>query len=266
MVVNSLDKFQTKSSMNTRTKSKGIFESSNPYLKEESFMKASHAVDYADEDRMTVTGAVNKTFLLGSIMLATAAVSYSFTNPILTWGGAIGALIVVFLTIRKVEKAGTYAPIFAVLEGFFLGGITAMYAAAFSGIVLQAVTLTFAVFFAMLAIYKSGLIKVTKSFRAGIVMATGGIFVLYMVSFVLSLFGVNMPFLHQATPLTLIISLGILAIASLNLLLDFDQFEKGEEHGAPIHMEWFAAMGLLITLVWIYVEILRILSIFTGRD
>ncbi len=252
--------------MNTRTRSKGIFESSNPYLNEERFLNTSGTVELTSEERMTVSGAVNKTFLLGSIMLAAAAVSFTFTNPILTWGGAIGGLIVVFLTARKVEKAATYAPIYAVLEGLFIGGITAMYAAAFSGIVLQAVTLTFAVFFAMLAIYKSGLIKVTKSFRTGIVMATGGIFIFYLASFVLSLFGVNLPFLHQATPLTLIISLGILAIAALNLLLDFDLFEKGEEHGAPIHMEWFAAMGLLITLVWIYVEILRILAIFTNRE
>ncbi|MCB0667118.1 MAG: Bax inhibitor-1/YccA family protein [Saprospiraceae bacterium] len=252
--------------MNTRSRTRGIFQSSNPYLTEENFKKSGSEIEYADEDRMTVTGAVNKTFLLGSILLAAAAVSFTFTSPILTWGGAIGGLIVVFLTARKVEKAATYAPLYSILEGFFIGGITAMYAAAFNGIVLQAVTLTFAVFFAMLAIYKSGLIKVTKSFRSGIMMATFGIFILYMVSMVLGFFGIQMPFLHQATPLTLIISLGILAIAALNLLLDFDQFEKGEEYGAPIHMEWFAAMGLLITLVWIYVEILRILAIFTSRD
>lgn len=252
--------------MNTRSRTRGIFESSNPYLTEENFRKASTGLDYVDEDRITVTGAVNKTFLLGSILLAAAAVSFTFTSPFLTWGGAIGGLIVVFLTIRKIEKAATYAPLYAILEGFFIGGITATYAAAFQGIVLQAVTLTFAVFFAMLAIYKSGLIKVTKSFRSGIMMATFGIFMLYMVSMVLGFFGINMPFLHEATPISLLISLGILAIAALNLLLDFDQFEKGEEFGAPIHMEWFAAMGLLITLVWIYVEILRILAIFTSRD
>jgi len=252
--------------MATRTKRRGIFESSNPYLNEETFQERSQTIAYEQEERMTVSGAVNKTFLLGVILLSAAAVSFTFPNPILTWGGAIGGLIVVFMTTRNVEKAATYAPIYAVLEGLFIGGITAMYASLFSGIVLQAVSLTFAVFFAMLALYKSGLIKVTKSFRAGVAMATMGIFGLYMVTFVLSLFGIHMPFMHEATPMTLIISLGILAIASMNLLLDFDTFEKGEEHGAPIHMEWFAAMGLLITLVWIYVEILRILAIFTSRD
>ncbi len=252
--------------MSTRTKKRGIFESSNPYLNKETFQERSQTIAYAQEERMTVSGAVNKTFLLGVILLSAAAVSFTFPNPILTWGGAIGGLIVVFMTTRNVEKAATYAPIYAVLEGFFIGGITAMYASLFSGIVLQAVSLTFAVFFAMLALYKSGLIKVTKSFRTGVAMATMGIFGLYMVTFVLSLFGIHMPFMHEATPMTLIISLGILAIASMNLLLDFDTFEKGEEHGAPIHMEWFAAMGLLITLVWIYVEILRILAIFTNRN
>jgi uncharacterized YccA/Bax inhibitor family protein len=252
--------------MNTRTKKRGFFESSNPYLNDDTLLKSSQAIQYVDEEKMTVSGAVNKTFFLGAIMLAAAGISYSFTNPIFTWGGAIGALVVVFLTAKNVQKAPTYAPLFAALEGLFVGGVTAMYASLFDGIVMQAVTLTFAVFFAMLAIYKSGLIKVTKSFRSGVMMATFGIFGLYMVSFVLSFFGIHLPFLHEATPLTLIISLAILAIAALNLLLDFDQFEKGEAHGAPVHMEWFAAMGLIITLVWIYVEILRILAIFSGRD
>ncbi len=252
--------------LKSKSKKRGLFDSSNPYLNENAFARVGKPMDFVDEERMTVSGAVNKTFLLGMILLASAAVSFTFPSSLLTWGGAIAGLIVVFLSVRKPEKSATYAPIYAVLEGFFIGGITAMYAAAFSGIVLQAVTLTFAVFFGMLAIYKSGLIKVTKSFRTGVVMATFGIFGLYLVSFVLSFFGIHMPFLHQATPLTLIISLAILAIAALNLLLDFDQFEKGEQFGAPVYMEWFAAMGLLITLVWIYVEILRILAIFGSRD
>ncbi len=250
--------------MRTRSKRRGLFESSNPYLQEKAFQNNGSVL--ADDEKMTVTGAVNKTFLLGTIMLAAAGVSFTYPSGLLTWGGAIAGLIIVIIASRKVEQSSTWGPLYAICEGFFLGGITKMYASAFEGIVLQAVTLTFAVFFAMLAIYKSGLIKVTKSFRSGIMMATMGIFGLYMVSFVLSLFGIQLPFLHEASPLTLVISLGILAIASLNLLLDFDTFEKGEEHGAPIYMEWFAAMGLLITLVWIYIEILRILAIFSGRD
>jgi len=250
-----------------RTKrKKGIFDSSNPYLKEESFAQTAYAVDGELEERMTVAGAVNKTFILGAIMLAAAGFAYTYPSNFLTWGGAIGGLIVVIIASRKVEKSPVLAPIYAGLEGFFVGGITAMYAMAYEGIVLQAVSLTFGVFFAMLAIYKSGLIKVTKSFRTGIMMATGGIFVLYLASIGLSFVGINIPHLHEATPMGLIISLGILAIASLNLLLDFDLFEKGEEQGAPQYMEWFAGMGLLITLVWIYIEILRLLAIFSGRD
>lgn len=252
--------------MRARTKRRGLFESSNPYLQGKAFQNTGNGATLADDEKMTVNGAVNKTFFLGTIMLAAAGVSYTFPSSLLTWGGAIAGLIVVIVASRRVEQSSTWGPLYAVFEGLFLGGITAMYASMFDGIVLQAVTLTFAVFFAMLAIYKSGLIKVTKSFRSGIMMATMGIFGLYLVSFVLSFFGIHMSFLHEASPLTLIISLGILAIASLNLLLDFDTFEKGEEHGAPVYMEWFAAMGLLITLVWIYIEILRILSIFTGRD
>ncbi|NND08235.1 MAG: Bax inhibitor-1/YccA family protein [Saprospiraceae bacterium] len=252
--------------MRSQSKKSRFFDSSNPYLKEEKFESVSRTQSLDVSEKMTVTGAVNKTFLLGTILLAAAGVSYTFPSSLLTWGGAIAGLIIVIIASRKVEQSSTWGPLYAVCEGFFVGGITAMYASYFDGIVLQAVTLTFAVFFAMLALYKSGLVKVTKSFRSGIMMATVGIFGLYMVSFVLSFFGINMPFLHEATPLTLIISLAILAIAALNLLLDFDTFEKGEELGAPIHMEWFAAMGLIITLVWIYVEILRILAIFSGRE
>ncbi len=252
--------------MKTKAKKRGIFDSSNPYLKEEKFAAATIARGVSTDEQMTVSGAVNKTFLLGTILLAAAGVSYTFPSPILTWGGAIAGLIIVIIATRKIEQSGTWGPLYALCEGFFVGGITAMYASLFDGIVLQAVTLTFAVFFAMLALYKSGLIKVTKSFRSGIMMATIGIFGLYMVSFVLSFFGIHLPFLHEATPMTLVISLAILAVAALNLLLDFDTFEKGEEMGAPVHMEWFAAMGLIITLVWIYIELLRILAIFSGRE
>jgi len=251
--------------MRSTKKSRSFFESSNPVMSEEAFRNVAEVID-SEEEKMTVAGAVNKSFLLGAVLVAAAAFSFTYPSAILTWGGAIAGLIIVIVATRKIENSATWAPLYAVCEGFFVGGISAMYAAAFGGIIMQAVILTFGVFFAMLAIYKSGIIKVTKSFRSGIIMATFGIFGFYMVSLILSFFGVHLPFLHEASPLTLIISLGILAIASLNLLLDFDLFEKGEEHGAPSYMEWFAAMGLIITLVWIYIEILRILAIFSGRE
>ncbi len=250
--------------MISKTK-KSFFESSNPMLNETALSSAAEHVA-VDGEKMTVSGAVNKTLFLGAIMLIAAVVSYTFASPLFTFGGAIGALILVFVISAKTERAPRLAPWFAVLEGLFVGGISAMYASLLSGIVLQAVTLTFAIFFGMLFIYKAGIIKVTKSFRTGVTMATIGVLGLYLVSFVMSLFGVPVPFLHEASPITLIICLAILAIASLNLLLDFDQFDKGEQLGAPAHMEWFAAMGLIITMVWIYVQLLRILAIFSGRD
>ncbi|MEZ4931497.1 MAG: Bax inhibitor-1/YccA family protein [Saprospiraceae bacterium] len=142
-----------------------------------------------------------------------------------------------------------------------------MYAGAFGGaIVFHAVTLTFAVLFMMLFLYKTGMIKVTEKFRSGVMMATGAIFIVYLLSWVLGMFGVNIPYLHEGGMMGIGISVVIIGIAALNLLLDFDMFEKGEQYRAPKYMEWFAAMGLLITLVWLYIEILRLLAILAGRD
>jgi uncharacterized YccA/Bax inhibitor family protein len=245
---------------------RSLFQSSNPYFREERFTHATDAVLDADFETMTVSGAVNKSFLLGAALLAAGAYNFTAGNSLLTWGGAIAGLIFAIIASFRPQKSAIWAPLYAVCEGLFIGGITAMYAALFDGIVFKAVTLTFAVFFVMLALYRSGLIKVTPSFRSGVIMATFGVFLLYMVSILLGFFGINMPMLHDASPLGLLLSLGILGIASLNLLLDFDMFEKGEQHGAPAFMEWFAAMGLLITLVWIYLEILRMVAIFSGRE
>jgi len=153
-----------------------------------------------------------------------------------------------------------------VVEGFFGGAVSLLYASLMDGIIFHAVTLTLGVFFLMLFIYKTGLIKVTNKFRTGVIMATGAVFLVYMVAIVLRLFGINMPFLHDTGPIGIGISLVIIGIASLNLLLDFDFFEKGAQHRAPAYMEWFAAMGLIITLVWLYLEILRLLAIFNSSD
>lgn len=215
---------------------------------------------------MTVQGAINKTFLLASIMLFTAILGYSMANPIFTIGGAIGGFIVVLITAFNVKLSPILAPIYAALEGLFVGGISAMYASLYDGIIFQAVTLTMGVLFAMLFIYKSGIVKVNNKFRTGVYMATGAVFLVYLLNFILSFFGMNIPFLHDGGPISIGISLVIVGIASLNLLLDFDNFEKGEKYGAPAYMEWFSGMGLLITLVWLYVEILRLLSYFASSD
>ena len=214
---------------------------------------------------MTVQGAINKSFILFGILLLSSAAGFLYPNPIFMWGGAIGGLVVVLITSFKLHLAPITAPIYAALEGLFVGSVSAIFAAAFDGIIFQAVTLTLALLFMMLFIYKTGIIKVTDKFKTGVVMATGAVFVVYLLNMVLSLFGVNMPFLHEGGMIGIGISLVIIGIACLNLLLDFDNFEKGERAGAPEFMEWFSAMGLLITLVWLYMEILRLLAVLS-RD
>ena len=156
-------------------------------------------------------------------------------------------------------------PIYAVLEGLLLGGISSLYNQRFQGLPLQAVALTFGVFIAFLIVYRMGLIRATERFRLGVVAATGGIAVMYLLSFVLGFFGVRMSFLHDSSPLSIGISLVIVAVAALNLVLDFDFIERGVEQGAPKFMEWYGAFGLLVTLVWLYLEILRLLSKLQGR-
>lgn len=242
--------------------SRRFTQSSNPMLSERALQQraSAHAID-APGITMTRSGAINKTFFLLAILVLTAIVGYSFPSPILIWGGAIAGLIIVIIAARKPHLSPTLAPIYAALEGLFVGGISFMYASVMNGIILNAVTLTMLVFFVMLVIHKTGIIPVTNKFRTGVMMATGAVLLIYVLSFVLRIFGINMPFLHEGGPLGILISLAIIGIAALNLLLDFDFFEKGEAQGAPAYMEWFAGMGLIITLVWIYVEVLRLLAI-----
>jgi uncharacterized YccA/Bax inhibitor family protein len=248
--------------------------SSNPFLKEEAMRNSNNDVLDADMtaahmigEKMTVAGAVNKSFILFGIMMITTLISFQAPSKLLMIGGALGGLgIVIFASFKK-HLAPTLAPIYAALEGLFVGSITAIYAGAFGGgIVFHAVTLTFAVLFMMLFIYKTGIIKVTDKFRTGVMMATGAVFLVYLLSFVLSFFGMNVPFLHEGGMMGIGISVVIIGVAALNLLLDFDMFEKGEQYRAPQYMEWFAAMGLLITLIWLYIEILRLLAILSSND
>ena len=243
---------------------KGFFESKNPAMNEKTFKKIAQTVEY-DGTAMTVTGAVNKTFILLGIMLLTSVLSFSMASPLYIWGGAIVGLIIVVIASFKPHLSPSLAPLYAAVEGLFVGGITAVYANLFSGIIFQAVTLTVAILFMMLFIYKTGIIKVTNKFRIGVVMATGAVLIIYVLSWVLGMFGIHLPYLHEGGLMGIGISLVIIGIASLNLLLDFDNFEKGEQYGLPGYMEWFSAMGLLITLVWLYVEILRLLAILSDR-
>lgn len=235
-------------------------------MKDDVYREAAHAATVPDMGRMTVSGAVNKSLILGAIMLIMAALSYSMPSPLFMWGGAIGGLVVALIASFKPHLSPTLAPIYAAFEGLFVGAITFIYGSLFSGIVFNAVTLTVAVLFLMLFLYKTGIIKVTEKLRSGIIVATGAIALVYLGSFILSFFGIRVPFLHEASLAGIGISLLIVGVAAMNLLLDFDNFDKGERYGAPAYMEWFSAMGLLVTLVWLYIEILRLLALLSSRD
>ena len=241
---------------------KAFTESSNPVLNEDKYREVLDAgMVGADYQPMTINGAINKTLVLMSVMLATGLLSYTFPNHLFMWGGIIGGAIVMFIASRNPSRSPVLAPIYAALEGLLAGTITYYYANAFfPGIVFQAVTVTFSILFVMLMLYKSGLITVTEKFRAGVTMAVGAVMLLYLVNIVLYFFGIYIPFLHDGGMFSIGITLVIIGIASMNLLLDFDNFEKGEQMEAPDYMEWYSAMGLLFTLVWLYLEILRLLS------
>ena len=240
----------------------GRFDSSNnPLLKEERLMNERKNVSFASGGVMTREGAMNKSIMLVGIMLLTGVFAFGNASPLLMWGGAIGGLIVFFITMFKPTLAPITAPIYAALEGLFVGAISAVYATLQGGIIMQAVSVTVCILLVMLMVYRSGLIPVTNKLRTGIIAATGGIFLVYMLSIGLSFVGIQIPFLHQGGIIGIGISLFIIGIASMNLLLDFDSIDKGDEMGLPKYMEWYFGMGLLATLVWIYIEVLRLLAV-----
>jgi uncharacterized YccA/Bax inhibitor family protein len=242
-----------------------LFGGSNPMMQEEKYKNILDA-SFAREERMTVSGAVNKTLTLMGLLLLTASVGYFMPNMIFVWVGLIGGLVTTIWALFQPQKSNFLAPAYALLKGLALGTISAIYASMFDGIVFHAVISTLGILASMLFIYKSKIIEVTDKFRSGIAMAVGGIFFLYLINLVLSLFGVNMPFLHDSSPLSIGISIAVIVIATLNLLVDFDNIEKGAKYGAPKFMEWYSAMGLVVTLVWLYLELLRLLSKLASRD
>ncbi|MBT2766094.1 Bax inhibitor-1/YccA family protein [Stenotrophomonas sp. ISL-67] len=245
--------------------------SGNPALSESTFLDlASGSVVSSPDQVMTINGTVNKTGLLLLLTVITAAFAWSQTlgadgqiapgAMIYAIGGAIGGLILALVTVFKKEWSPVTAPMYALVEGFFLGAISAVFEARFPGIVFQAVLLTFGTLFALLFAYRSGLIKVTENFKLGVVAATGGIALLYLASFVLGFFNINVPVIHEASWLGIAFSLFVVVVAALNLVLDFDFIENGAAARAPKYMEWYGAFGLMVTLVWLYVEFLRLLS------
>ena len=174
--------------------------------------------------------------------------------------GAIGGLLVALLTIFVKKIAGYTSPVYALLEGVAIGGISAFYEAKFPGIVIQAVGLTFGTLACLLLAYRSGLIRASENFKLGVVAATGAIALLYVVNLVMGLFGHSIGFIHDSGPIGIVFSLVVVTVAAFNLVLDFDFIEQGVAQGAPKYMEWYGAFGLLVTLVWLYLEILRLLS------
>lgn len=239
-----------------------FFESKNPILNEEKLksLTSSEVIKTDSADKMTISGAINKTLILFAILLVTSGMSYVLPTMFLLIVGIVGGLIAVLVATFKPHTSPISAPVYAGFEGMALGTISAYYAGIMDGIILQAVCLTFGTLLSMLVLYKSGLITVTQKFRAGVMMATGAIFFMYIISFIFSLFGWNMPMLHTGGMLGIGISLAIIAVAALNLLLDFDNFDKAAESNAPKYMEWFCALSLMVTLVWLYLEFLRLLA------
>jgi len=237
--------------------------SSNPALRANVFqnLNASSATG-----AMSIQGTVNKTFIV--LFLALFSASWAWGSPqgiALALPAAIIGFIIALVTVFKKEWAPYTTPVYALVEGVFLGGISLVFERSYPGIVIQAIGLTFGVLFSLLLAYRSGLIKVTNNFRLGIVAATGGIALFYIASMVLGMFHVQIPFIYQSTPMGIAFSVFVVIIAALNLVLDFDFIEKGARMSAPKYMEWYGAFGLMVTLVWLYLEILRLLSKLNRR-
>ena len=241
-----------------------MMRSGNPSLRDNVF---SDAARNSDGTIMTIQGTTNKTLLL--LMLIVLSASFVWGNPTLFMPLLLPAVILGFvvaiITVFKKDKAYITAPIYAIVEGVVLGGISSIFESKYPGIVIQAVLLTFGTLFCLLLAYKSRLIKATENFKLGVVAATGGIAIVYIISMVLSFFGMRISIIYSSSLAGILFSLFVVVIASLNLVLDFDFIEKGSEIGAPKYMEWYGAFGLIVTLIWLYLEILRLLAKMKSR-
>lgn len=259
---------------------------SNPVLNDNAFDQARN---FEIGENMTVQGTVNKTFALFALMIITASwvwtKFYAVAEPLMEGapyggspqtpqfvtiamiGGAIGGFIMALVTAFKKDWSPVTAPMYALLEGLFIGGISAFFELQYPGIVIQAVGLTFGTLFALLLVYKSGLIQVTHKFRMGIAAATGAICLFYLVTWIAGFFGANLFYDVRwgSSPIGIGFSLMVVTIAALNLVLDFDFIERGSQSGVPKYMEWYGAFGLMVTLVWLYIEILRLLAKLRNR-
>lgn len=247
-------------------------QSSNPALAADTFTNLRLTADRTES--MTVQGTIFKTLLL--LMIAMLSAGWTWMKFYQSGGsgaietpwvgiGVLGGFVVAIITVFKKEWAPVTAPLYAVLEGLFIGGISAQMETAFPGIVIQAAGLTFGTLFAMLLAYQSGLIRATEKFKMGVVAATGGIAIVYLVSMVLSFFGMTPSFLYSSSLLSIGISLFVIVIAALNFIIDFDFIEQGARQSVPKYMEWYGAFAMMVTLVWLYIEFLRLMSKLRSR-
>lgn len=248
-------------------------ESSNPTLNGRIFAKARATL--GSGSTMTVSGTVNKTMILLAIVIALAF--WGFTS-MPTWmaainlnavlmGVSIAGLVMALLTTFKPQFSPVTAPIYAAIQGVFIGVLSFIFEIKYPGIVVKAVALTFGALFSMLFLYKAGLIRATSGFKKGIMIATSAIGLFYILVMVVSLFGVAPPgFINGATPLGIFFSLFVVTIATLSFIVNFDFIERASEEGLEPYMEWYGAFGLIVTLIWLYLEILRLLSKLSSRD
>jgi len=254
-----------------------LMKTSNPALSENTFRDLAGGQYRSLDDlasRMTLSGTVNKTGILLVCAIVTAAWTWHLflqsrdISDVTPWMlvGMLGGLVFAMVTIFKKEWSPVTAPVYALLEGLVLGGLSAVLDLRYPGIAIQAVSLTFGTLFILLLAYRSGMIKVTQKFRLGIVAATGGIMVFYLLQMVLGFFGFHFTSINGSGPIGIGFSLIVVGIAALNLVLDFDFIERGVEFGAPKYMEWYGAFGIMVTLVWLYLEILRLLSKMRSRN
>ena len=249
-----------------------MFKSGNPTLTAKSFQKTLHTG--VDGEVMTERGSLNKFGLLMVLVLASASFTWKAAAEgvnVIPWtlGSLIAGIVIVLALTFKPMWGSFLAPIYALVQGVLVGGISAYYNDAFSHIapnlIMQAVGITFGVVIAMFGLYRFGVIKATEKFKAIIFTATAGIAIFYLLAIVLRLFGIQMPLIHSSGTWGIVFSLVVVSVAALNLILDFDMIEQGSAMGAPKYMEWYGAFGLLVTIIWLYLEILRLLSKFARR-
>ena len=240
--------------------------SGNPTLNANTFS----GFDLTTGGTMTIMGTVNKTAFSLLLLMTTALFTWNLpvgdprSNGLMIFG-MLGGFVLALITIFKHQWAKFTVPAYALMQGLALGGISKYFETMYPGIVNQAVMLTFGTLGALLLAYRSGIIKATENFKLGIIAATGGIAFVYMISWVLSWFSVSVPVIHSNSNMSILFSIGVVIIAALNLVLDFDFIEEGSEKGAPKYMEWYGAFGLLVTLIWLYLEILRLLAKLSSR-